>query len=176
VSRAVPFERGSFFVQLSKVWSVKSSHFRRIHFHIGFKVANSVEHRDGRFMKHTVMAFFALISFSFAHANVFTCTSNSSTASYDTATKEITVINEKKEVSKISNITIVVKGIKLIELQSQDGKKLATLTMDGKGYDMATDLVYPYSADIAPEVFKADSTVTAGCETNFVHAHKPQKD
>ena len=80
---------------------------------------------------------------------------------FDSADSDFGLVTEK-------NVSFQIKGSALFELVSKDGKVLMKLTLNHKGSDGMSDVVYPYDA----EYLRDGHSLFGGCSSNFLKADR----
>jgi hypothetical protein len=125
-------------------------------------------------MKNFVLSFFAatMVS-SFAFADVITCsfTEPFITTTYSMAQQKLTSYNGMEQTTTVvKNVSFQIKGPRNFELV-KDGKVLQKITLNNKGTDGMSDILYPYSVESFDMKEYANSGF-GGCSSNYLKSKK----
>jgi hypothetical protein len=123
-------------------------------------------------MKNFVLSFFAatMVS-SFAFADVITCSFTEPwvTTTYSMAQQSLTISafdGNNETIQIVKNVSFQIKGPRKFELV-KDGKVLQKITLDNKGNDGMSDILYPYSVE-AFNMKKYANSGFGGCSSNYL--------
>ena len=124
-------------------------------------------------MKKIMASILVLLFLNVAHADIIECsfTEPFYTTTYSMTQSTLTYREDVEgKVQVIKNVSFQIKAPGIFELVAQNGKVLQTLTLNNKGSDGMSDVVYPYDVKDNSAALAGAGGGFGGCTSNYLKA------